>query len=275
MLAEELVASKVAAVVSGGATRAESVRAALAEVPDDALVVLVHDAARPLVDDAVIERVLGPLAEGCDGVVPGLPLCRHRQAGRRRARRRNRRPLVARRRADAAGVHCRRPSALRIAASDPVDATDCASLVEARGGRDSCRRRGCPPAEDHDRGRSRARRVVALRAVFFDVGETLVDEERWWRLLAERAGAAAARRLGGALGSRSSAARSTTSSGVISGSSGRRRGGRSSPTSSATSTPTRSRVSRTSGRSGCASGSSAIRRPRSSGGRATPRFQPT
>jgi HAD superfamily hydrolase (TIGR01509 family) len=27
---------------------------------------------------------------------------------------------------------------------------------------------------------------VALRAVFFDVGETLVDEERYWRLLAER-----------------------------------------------------------------------------------------
>ena len=29
---------------------------------------------------------------------------------------------------------------------------------------------------------------MALRAVFFDVGETLVDEERWWRVLAERAG---------------------------------------------------------------------------------------
>jgi HAD superfamily hydrolase (TIGR01662 family) len=29
---------------------------------------------------------------------------------------------------------------------------------------------------------------VALRAVFFDVGETLVDEERWWRELCERSG---------------------------------------------------------------------------------------
>jgi len=28
---------------------------------------------------------------------------------------------------------------------------------------------------------------VALRAVVFDVGETLVDEERWWRRLADRA----------------------------------------------------------------------------------------
>ena len=29
---------------------------------------------------------------------------------------------------------------------------------------------------------------MALKAVFFDVGETLVDEERWWRELAEREG---------------------------------------------------------------------------------------
>jgi HAD superfamily hydrolase (TIGR01549 family) len=29
---------------------------------------------------------------------------------------------------------------------------------------------------------------VALKAVFFDVGETLIDEERWWRVLAEREG---------------------------------------------------------------------------------------
>ena len=29
---------------------------------------------------------------------------------------------------------------------------------------------------------------MALKAVFFDVGETLVDEERWWRMLAERSG---------------------------------------------------------------------------------------
>lgn len=29
---------------------------------------------------------------------------------------------------------------------------------------------------------------MALKAVFFDVGETLVDEERWWRHVADRAG---------------------------------------------------------------------------------------
>ena len=29
---------------------------------------------------------------------------------------------------------------------------------------------------------------MTLKAVFFDVGETLVDEERWWRELCARAG---------------------------------------------------------------------------------------
>lgn len=29
---------------------------------------------------------------------------------------------------------------------------------------------------------------MALKAAFFDVGETLVDEERWWRILADRSG---------------------------------------------------------------------------------------
>ena len=43
-------------------------------MPADALVVLVHDAARPLVSDEVVERVLAPLSEGWDGVVPGLPV---------------------------------------------------------------------------------------------------------------------------------------------------------------------------------------------------------
>src|SRR5207253_294943 len=47
LLAEEVGASKVAACVTGGETRTESVRAGVADVPDDASVILVHDAARP------------------------------------------------------------------------------------------------------------------------------------------------------------------------------------------------------------------------------------
>ncbi|PWU24558.1 MAG: 2-C-methyl-D-erythritol 4-phosphate cytidylyltransferase [Candidatus Rokuibacteriota bacterium] len=74
LLAEELGCGKVAASVPGGATRADSVKLGVAEVPEDALVLLVHDAARPLLSDDVIERVLAPLSEGWDGVVPALPL---------------------------------------------------------------------------------------------------------------------------------------------------------------------------------------------------------
>ena len=72
LLAEELGCSKVSSCVTGGETRAESVKRALDEVPDDAAVVLVHDAARPYVDDTVIERVLTALNEGWDGAVPAL-----------------------------------------------------------------------------------------------------------------------------------------------------------------------------------------------------------
>ncbi|HET8528052.1 MAG TPA: 2-C-methyl-D-erythritol 4-phosphate cytidylyltransferase [Gaiellaceae bacterium] len=74
LLAEELGCGKVSACVPGGAERADSVRNGLAEVPPDAVAVLVHDAARPLVGDDVIGRVLAPLSEGWDGVVPGLPV---------------------------------------------------------------------------------------------------------------------------------------------------------------------------------------------------------
>jgi len=134
VLAEELVASKVAAVVAGGATRAESVRAALAEVPDDALVVIVHDAARPLIDDVVIERVIGPLAEGVDGVVPGLPLTDtvKRVEGGLVVETLDRTALVTIQTPQAFSATALR-AAYRGEAS--LDAPDCASLVEARGGR--------------------------------------------------------------------------------------------------------------------------------------------
>ena len=74
LLAEELGCGKVSACVTGGATRADSVRLGVAEVPQDATVVLVHDAARPLLDDAVVERVVRALGDGWDGAVPALPV---------------------------------------------------------------------------------------------------------------------------------------------------------------------------------------------------------
>jgi 2-C-methyl-D-erythritol 4-phosphate cytidylyltransferase len=74
LLAEEVGASKVSACVAGGDTRTESVRAGVAEVPEDVAVILVHDAARPFVTDDVIGRVIGALGEGFDGAVPSLPV---------------------------------------------------------------------------------------------------------------------------------------------------------------------------------------------------------
>ena len=62
------------AVVAGGATRQRSVRLALAAVPADVDLVLVHDAARPLVPGTTIERVLAALRAGADVVVPVIPV---------------------------------------------------------------------------------------------------------------------------------------------------------------------------------------------------------
>lgn len=59
-------------VVAGGATRAESVRRALAALPGDLDVVAVHDAARPLVTPEVVARCIDVAALG-EGAVAGCP----------------------------------------------------------------------------------------------------------------------------------------------------------------------------------------------------------
>jgi 2-C-methyl-D-erythritol 4-phosphate cytidylyltransferase len=133
LLAEELAAVKVVSCVTGGATRAESTRQALAEVDEDAVVVLVHDAARPLLSDDVVERVLGPLAEGYDGAVPALtvPDTLKRVEGGAIAETVSREGLVG-----AQTPQAFLADALRRAYSGDVSsATDCASLVERDGGR--------------------------------------------------------------------------------------------------------------------------------------------
>jgi len=132
LLAEEIGADKVRQVVTGGETRAESVRRAVGEIPEDALVILVHDAARPLVTEEVLERVLAPIGEGWDGIVPGLRIA----------------DTVKRVRDDAVVetisrdelVAVQTPQAfpaasLREALAADGDTSDCAGLVEARGGR--------------------------------------------------------------------------------------------------------------------------------------------
>jgi 2-C-methyl-D-erythritol 4-phosphate cytidylyltransferase len=134
LLAEELSAGKVSSCVPGGATRAESVRAGVAEVPDDVPVILVHDAARPLLPEAVIERVITALGEGLDGAVPALPVADTiKRAGEDGAvlETLDRSGLVAVQTPQAFAS-----AALRSAlGGDIADFTDCAGLVEAAGGR--------------------------------------------------------------------------------------------------------------------------------------------
>jgi 2-C-methyl-D-erythritol 4-phosphate cytidylyltransferase len=133
LLAEELGCGKANACVAGGTTRTDSVRVGLAEVPPTALVVLVHDVARPLISDAVIERVLAPLSEGWDGAVPGIPVADTlKRVGPDGAIE----ETVARDSLYAVQT----PQAfvadvLRRAAANGAEATDCAGLVEAVGGR--------------------------------------------------------------------------------------------------------------------------------------------
>jgi 2-C-methyl-D-erythritol 4-phosphate cytidylyltransferase / 2-C-methyl-D-erythritol 2,4-cyclodiphosphate synthase len=71
LAAEALNGMDILPMVHGGATRQESVRAGLAAlVPHAPEYVLVHDAARPLVSLAIIDRVLDALAAGAHAVLP-------------------------------------------------------------------------------------------------------------------------------------------------------------------------------------------------------------
>jgi 2-C-methyl-D-erythritol 4-phosphate cytidylyltransferase len=130
LLAEEVGASKVAACVTGGATRSASVRLGLAEVPLDAAVVLVHDAARPVLPPELVPRLLDALAEGFDGAVPGLPVAD--------TVKRVRDGVVVETPPRDGLVAVQTPQAfiasvLRAACAG--EGSDCASLVEAAGGR--------------------------------------------------------------------------------------------------------------------------------------------
>jgi 2-C-methyl-D-erythritol 4-phosphate cytidylyltransferase len=130
LVAEEIGASKVAAAVTGGATRSASVRAGLAEVPETAAVVLVHDAARPILPGDLVPRLLDALGEGFDGAVPGVPVTdtvKRVQDG-----------IVVETPARDELVAVQTPQAfvasvLRAAADG--EGSDCASLVETAGGR--------------------------------------------------------------------------------------------------------------------------------------------
>jgi 2-C-methyl-D-erythritol 4-phosphate cytidylyltransferase len=130
LCAEEIGASKVFSCVAGGESRSASVRAGVGEVPEDAAVILVHDAARPALPAEVVPRLLEALGEGWDGAVPGLAV----------------RDTVKRVRDGAVVATLQREELWSVQTPQafvaPVlraavdgEGPDCASLVEARGGR--------------------------------------------------------------------------------------------------------------------------------------------
>ena len=106
-------------VVAGAATRAGSVRCGLAAVPDDA--------ARPLADDDLYERVIAAVGDGADAVTPAVPVAdslRRRGGG-------------AVDRDDVVAVQTPQgfaAAALRAAHASGGEATDDVTVVEGHGG---------------------------------------------------------------------------------------------------------------------------------------------
>lgn len=119
-------------VVTGGATRSDSVRAGLAAVPDHVAVVVVHDAARPLASRELFAAVIAEIAAGADAAVPGIPVTDtiKRVDGSLVVETVARDTLVAVQTPQAFAA-----AALRAAHADAAHATDDAALVEAAGGR--------------------------------------------------------------------------------------------------------------------------------------------
>jgi 2-C-methyl-D-erythritol 4-phosphate cytidylyltransferase len=122
--------------VAGGAERSHSVRAALRAADPDADVVLVHDAARPLVSGALARDCLAALAEeDCDAAIAAAPVSDtiKESAGRTVLRTLDRSRLWA-----VQTPQVFRRDALERALGQPdevlASATDDASLVEAAGG---------------------------------------------------------------------------------------------------------------------------------------------
>lgn len=115
-------------VVAGAATRSGSVRAGLAAVPAEAEVVVVHDAARPLAGEQLFTGVIAAVRAGADAAVPGVPVTDTLRAVAGGSVDRD--AVVAVQTPQAFGA-----AALRAAHAAGGEASDDASLVEARGGK--------------------------------------------------------------------------------------------------------------------------------------------
>ena len=133
-LAAEAAPSLAAKVVAGGATRSDSVSLGLAAA-GDADVVVVHDAARPLVTAELVDRCVSQLANwGCDAVVAAaraVDTVKEADAGGRVIATLERGRLWA---VQTPQVFRAQALAGAFAAGDLGRATDDAQLVEAAGG---------------------------------------------------------------------------------------------------------------------------------------------
>jgi 2-C-methyl-D-erythritol 4-phosphate cytidylyltransferase len=120
------------AVVAGGSTRSQSVRAGLAAIPARAGVIAVHDAARPLARLALWRAVLEAVQAGADGAIPAAPVTDTvKEVGANGQ-------LVTLDRTRLVAVQTPqafRAAILRQAHLSGADASDDAALVEAVGGR--------------------------------------------------------------------------------------------------------------------------------------------
>jgi len=123
------------AIVVGGAERGDSVRNALAAVPAEADIVLVHDAARPLVTGAVIERCVVAAAGGRSAIaaVPVIDTIKEVDEGGRVTGTPDRRTLWAAQTPQAFPAAALREAHAR-AAGEGISATDDAALVARYGG---------------------------------------------------------------------------------------------------------------------------------------------
>ena len=119
-------------VVSGGDTRSMSARAGLAAVPDDAEVIVVHDAARPAASRALSRAVVRAVEDGADAAIPGLTVVDTLKRTKDRVviETLDRRGLVS-----VQTPQAFRASVLRAAHASGGEATDDAALVEQAGGR--------------------------------------------------------------------------------------------------------------------------------------------
>ena len=117
--------------VAGGDTRSASVRAGLVAVPDEATVICVHDAARPLATRELYDRVVQAIVDGADAAIPGVVVTDTIKVvdSGRVVDTPERSSLVA-----VQTPQAFRADTLRSAHVSDADATDDAALVEAAGG---------------------------------------------------------------------------------------------------------------------------------------------